>query len=238
MPPFTALLVAACSIATLILPASAYAADLGTGLSISGDAALVSDYRFRGLSLSGRDPALQGGLTVSHESGFYAGAWGSTIEDSNVTGDVEIDLTAGWSGHLAAQTTADVSVTYYHYPRGKAWAGDSDYAEAIAKLARQITAVEATAGVAYSWNQKAITGDSLYLFGDASADIPGTSLVLIAHVGRTSGSLAFNDNYVDWSAGLQSAFGPVTASASYVDSDLARELGGGSALVMSVGVGF
>jgi uncharacterized protein (TIGR02001 family) len=38
----------------------------------------VSDYRFRGVSLSDKDPAFQPGITVSHESGIYVGAWAST----------------------------------------------------------------------------------------------------------------------------------------------------------------
>ena len=228
----------ACAAAAMIFPATASGAGIGGGLSISGDVALVSDYRFRGVSLSGKDPALQGGLTISHEGGLYAGAWGSSIEDSDLTGDVELDLVGGWSGDLAAGMSADVSITYYHYPHGKASAGSSDYAEAIAKLTRSFANVETGLGAAYSWDQKAIGGDNLYLFGDASTAIPGTPLTVNAHLGRSSGSLDFGDPYLDWSAGVETSFGPITAGAAYVDSDLARELGGGSALVLSVGVGF
>ncbi|PSJ38447.1 TorF family putative porin [Allosphingosinicella deserti] len=237
MMRFVHLLSVACAAAALILPASASAAGIGSGLSISGDAALVSDYRFRGVSLSGEDPALQGGLTISHESGLYAGAWGSSIEDSDLMGEVELDLVGGWSGDLAAGMSADVSITYYHYPNGKAAAGNSDYAEAIAKLTRSFANVEAGVGAAYSWEQEAIGGDNLYLFGDASTTIPGTPLTVNAHIGRSSGSLDFGDPYLDWAAGVETTFGPVRAGAAYVDSDLAGELGG-SALVLSIGLGF
>jgi uncharacterized protein (TIGR02001 family) len=40
---------------------------------------VVSDYRFRGISQTDKDFAVQGGLTVSHESGLYASVWGSSV---------------------------------------------------------------------------------------------------------------------------------------------------------------
>lgn len=46
-------------------------------VTVSGNVALVSDYRFRGVSQSDKEVALQGGATVTHESGVYAGAWAS-----------------------------------------------------------------------------------------------------------------------------------------------------------------
>jgi len=35
----------------------------------------VTDYRFRGIGLSGGDPAIQGGLTATTSPGIYVGAW-------------------------------------------------------------------------------------------------------------------------------------------------------------------
>jgi hypothetical protein len=51
-------------------------------ITISGGIAVVSDYRFRGVSLSDKDFAIQPTLTISHESGFYVGVWGSTIAEN------------------------------------------------------------------------------------------------------------------------------------------------------------
>ncbi|WP_426168376.1 TorF family putative porin, partial [Sandarakinorhabdus sp. DWP1-3-1] len=48
----------------------ALAADEPTpALKVSGSVALVSDYRFRGVSQSNNGLAVQGGLTLNHESG-------------------------------------------------------------------------------------------------------------------------------------------------------------------------
>jgi uncharacterized protein (TIGR02001 family) len=46
--------------------------------TVTGSAALVSDYRLRGVSQSDRGKALQAGVTVTHKSGFYGSLWSST----------------------------------------------------------------------------------------------------------------------------------------------------------------
>jgi uncharacterized protein (TIGR02001 family) len=40
---------------------------------------LASDYVFRGISQSQRQPAIQGGFDYSHASGFYVGTWASNV---------------------------------------------------------------------------------------------------------------------------------------------------------------
>ena len=50
-----------------------------------GNVSLTTDYRFRGVSLSGGDPAIQGGITATHDSGFYVGAWSSSITAARFT---------------------------------------------------------------------------------------------------------------------------------------------------------
>ena len=54
-------------------PALADETDPPAAVTVTGNVALVSDYRFRGISLSGGDPALQGSINLNHESGLYAG---------------------------------------------------------------------------------------------------------------------------------------------------------------------
>ncbi len=48
---------------------------------VTGTVTAVSDYDFRGVSLSGTDPALQGSVDWANESGFYAGLWASSSLD-------------------------------------------------------------------------------------------------------------------------------------------------------------
>ena len=47
---------------------------------LGGSISLVSDYRARGVSQSREKPAVQGWIEYFHESGFYAGWWGSNVD--------------------------------------------------------------------------------------------------------------------------------------------------------------
>ena len=48
--------------------------------TLSFNVGAVTDYRYRGISQSRLDPALQGGADFAHKSGFYVGTWASTIK--------------------------------------------------------------------------------------------------------------------------------------------------------------
>jgi len=66
---------------------------------LSGTVGVVSDYDFRGISLSAKDPALQGSIDWAADSGFYAGAWASNIDyGDGYDGNIELDLYAGFAG--------------------------------------------------------------------------------------------------------------------------------------------
>ena len=46
----------------------------------SGSIALVSDYRFRGISLTDGQPALQAGVAYDHPTGLFAGLFASNVD--------------------------------------------------------------------------------------------------------------------------------------------------------------
>ena len=66
-------------------------------ITVTGSVALVSDYRFRGVSQTDKEMAVQGGLTVTHESGVYAGTWASNLAGWGTFGgaNMELDLYGG-----------------------------------------------------------------------------------------------------------------------------------------------
>ena len=72
------------------------AADTVSPHSLTGNVALVSDYRFRGVSQSYRQPAIQGGFDYTHASGFYLGNWNSSVSSNayNNGASLEVDLYA------------------------------------------------------------------------------------------------------------------------------------------------
>lgn len=84
--------------------------------TITGNAGLFSDYRFRGISQTNKKPAFQGGFDISHSSGFYAGNWNSNIDSSFYNGsNLEMDFYGGYKLPVG-DLTLDFGALYYYYP--------------------------------------------------------------------------------------------------------------------------
>ncbi len=107
------------AMATLGAPV-ALAQDKKPDNEITGNASFVSDYRYRGLSQTRLKPALAGGVDyVNNPSGFYAGAWASTIKwtkDLGGDGNLELDVYAGKRGEIVPDISYDVGALAYVYP--------------------------------------------------------------------------------------------------------------------------
>ena len=209
------------------------AADPPSDVTISGNVALVSDYRFRGVSQSDNRPAVQASVTVNHANGLYAGVWGSNIDDDSIGyGSAEIDLYGGWSGEISSGLTADVGMLYYLYPDAPGGVL-SDSFEAYASISGSLGPAVAKLGTNYTWGQAA-TGqrDNIYVYGDLSVGVPNTPVTLVAHYGYSDGAYGsalnaaggrlFDDGYSDWSLGADYVTGPITLGLRYIDNDLPR----------------
>ena len=207
-------------------PALAQEGDLG-GWSISGNAAIVTDYRFRGVSLSGGDAAVQGGIDIAHDSGFYVGTWGSSI-DGGAYGSIELDVYGGWASEVAPGVEFDVGVLYYMYPNGTPGL-DLDYWEVYSSVGTTLGPVGATLGAAYAWDQDSLgSDDNLYLYTDFEVGVPTTPLTFTAHLGYTDGALAppllsglsLDDSGFDWSVGVSATvLGALSVGVSYIDTE-------------------
>lgn len=106
----------------------------GAAAQASGSAALVSDYRFRGLSLSDGHPSAQLGLNYDSPGGWYAGAQaaGANLRERDMVqltayGGLARRLASGWSWEAGASASG---FTRSH---------DSDYMEWYAGLASERT---------------------------------------------------------------------------------------------------
>ena len=66
---------------SLVAATPAFAQDSGSetaapsAITVSGSAAILTDYRLRGVSQTNKNAAVQVAMTVSHESGFYIGTF-------------------------------------------------------------------------------------------------------------------------------------------------------------------
>ena len=218
------LLAATLFLGTGLLATPALAQDEAeSDITVTGNASLVSEYRFRGVDLSGGDIAIQGGVDAAHSSGFYVGVWGSSLDEDTVVGygHTEVDIYGGWSGEIASGVTTKVGVIYYAYPNSAA--GDFDYVEFTGSLGFAIGPASATVGVAYAPDQDSLGDtDNLYLYTDLGVSIPDTPLSLSAHLGYTDGFLTYTDSGKawDWSIGAKFALNEkLSVGVSYIDAE-------------------
>lgn len=208
---------------SLATPAMAQDEEVASDFTVSANVALTTDYRFRGVSLSAGDPAIQGGFDVGHSSGFYIGTWASSISGGPAYGDLELDIYAGWSGPLTEGVSVDVGVLYYIYPT-ESLGLDTDYIEPYASITAGLGPAEATFGIAYAPKQDSLGGDdNLYLYSDVSYGIPDTPFSISGHIGYTDGALAppllagtADDSGLDWSIGASVAQGNFEVGVAYI----------------------
>lgn len=218
--------VSALALTALAAPAMAQEEESSDGFELSGNVALVSDYRFRGVSFSDGDPALQGGIDLTHESGFYVGTWGSTISGGSPYGELELDVYAGYTGAISEGLSFDVGLLYYMYPTENELADalefDTDYFEPYASISGDLGPVSTTVGVAYAWDQSSLGDqDNIYLYTDLSAGIPDTAFTLTAHLGYTDGFFATDPDgsSFDWGVGASYAVtDSLSLGVNYVDT--------------------
>ncbi|MEZ5710450.1 MAG: TorF family putative porin [Blastomonas sp.] len=167
-------------------------------ISVSANVALTTDYRFRGIGLSGGDIAVQGGVDVGHSSGFYIGTWASSLEGKiNPYGGTELDIYGGWSGDVGG-VTLDIGGLYYIYPNGVKGL-DLDYFELYGSISGDMGPVSAELGVAYAPDQDSLgSTDNFYIYTDLGVGIPDTPISVSGHLGYTDGFLTLTGNGKAW----------------------------------------
>lgn len=85
--------------------------------TLTGNAALTSDYVWRGTTQTQGDAAVQAGFKLAGDSGFYGSVWGSNVEFAPDThASSELDFTVGWGGALSDKLALDVNLLRYQYP--------------------------------------------------------------------------------------------------------------------------
>ncbi|MFA9275107.1 MAG: TorF family putative porin [Candidatus Aquirickettsiella gammari] len=103
-----------------VLVSTASAQEAKPEHEVSFNLGAVSDYRYRGISQTRLQPALQGGADyVNNSNGFYAGTWLSTIKwtkDAGGDGNLEMDIYAGKRGEITKDVNYDFGVLSYVYP--------------------------------------------------------------------------------------------------------------------------
>jgi len=219
-----------CAASTMLLFAPhAIAAD-EPAITFSANAALVTDYRFRGISLSNKDIAFQGGFDVASDSGFYVGTWGSSIE-SYEGSELELDVYGGYATSFN-DLDFDIGLLAYTYPGSN----DTTYWEAYSSVGGSAGKLGWTLGAAYAFSQDSIGGDdNIYLYLDTSLPLGDGPLSATGYVAYEDG--AFGDGKFDWKLGLNYDFEKFTVGVAYIDTNVDSD-GGKAGAVVSLSAAF
>ncbi|NIN35767.1 MAG: hypothetical protein GWO08_04985 [Gammaproteobacteria bacterium] len=188
----------------------------------SANVATTTDYRFRGISQSNEDFAIQGGFDYGYlPYNFYAGFWASSIEFGGGA-STETNFYGGFTGEVMNGIGWDVGALYYYYPDND-FAVDLDYYEIYGSLSYDFGMASVTGGLAYSPDYFAESDTFLYYYGDVSVPLNVWGLSLNGHVGYNDidDEVAFGTpSYTDYSFGVSKDIGAFTFDVSYVDTDL------------------
>lgn len=188
--------------------------------TVSFNAGVVSDYRYRGISQTRLRPALQGGVDYAHASGFYLGAWASTIRwvrDAGGNARAELDVYGGYKTALGP-VGLDVGVLRYLYPNARLapspnttelYAAGS-WGPATLKYSHAVTNLFGFANSENSW----------YLDLSATFATGLWGLSVTPHVGHQKVENNGTFSYTDYAITVAKEFAPgLAASLALVDTD-------------------
>lgn len=187
---------------------------------VSFNAAVTTDYRYRGLSQTRTKPALQGGADYTHNpSGFYAGTWLSTIKwikDLEGDSDVEWDVYAGKRGEFAPGVSYDFGGLGYVYPSNGLHPSANTF-----ELYGQVGFGPGYLKYSHSTTNLFGTADSKnsgYLDLGANIEV-GAGLVLNLHAGRQRVAHNSAYSYNDYKIGLTKDLGFASVALAIIGTD-------------------
>lgn len=234
---------AAAAVALGFAAQTAYAEDApAPEITITGSAALASQYRFRGVSQSDNKPVVQAALTITDKSGFYISTWGSSASggDSAVQlGGTEIDVFGGYSKTING-FTLDGGLYGYLYPGSTSvnftplgHKVSLSYFEIYGDVSKSYGPITAKVGVNWAPKQ-AVFNDtnttskySMYEYAELSLAVPATALTLHSHLGHTGGGFNAGNGYgiagkeyIDYTVGAGYKYKALVLDLSVVGTNL------------------
>lgn len=189
-------------------PVAAQPADISFNLGAA------TDYAWRGVSMSGENPHVFGGIDLAVGSIGYAGAWASNIEYDGDTGG-ELDLYAGVRPRVGP-VNLDLGVTYYGYV---GLPSDVERSFLEVKASGSIPLGPATLGAGLAWSDDyfGYGGNSTYYEFNGSFPL-ARKLTISGAVGRQS--IQRDRDYSTWNLGASYALNDVVGfDLRYHDTD-------------------
>jgi uncharacterized protein (TIGR02001 family) len=176
--------------------------------TVAANVGYTTDYVFRGVSQTGEEAAVQGGVDFTCGR-FYVGTWGSSINFGNGT---EIDVYGGFKT-TTGPINWDLGFIYYAYP-GAPGAADLDYVELKVNASGDIWKGGTLGGtVFYSPEFTANTGEAWTFEGTFAQALPKVS-IFTPTFSAAVGHISFQDDhpfagdlsYTYWNVGLSLGF--------------------------------
>lgn len=214
------------------------------GAEVSGNIALTTDYKFRGISQSDSAPSVQGGFDIAFDNGAYIGTWGAAVDFDcaidtcgGLNGGIELDYYAGFASDISDSVSFDIGYIYYDYPQDEGLLGD--YGEIYGSLSFGDFGI----GMNYSDEYWGETGKFTYTYATYSTAL-SESVALDLLVGSgdydEAGYLDGATEHMNWSVALSTSAGGLDFAITYEDTDLDKEDAYGydwadAALILSIG---
>jgi uncharacterized protein (TIGR02001 family) len=226
-----------CSAAVLAAAFSPCAAGEVHGYVTAG-----TDYVFRGISQSNEEPSLQAGLDCAHAGGFFVGLFAALIDYPAIpmrpdTGDVELDVYAGFSRPAGRDFAWDVALIHYQFPESEA--EDDDYQELGFNLHYRDAA-----RLGFTVADDARTRDATAWTAELELRRPlGERLQLSGTLGHYAFGGGDWRDYLYWDFGVSATAGSLTFDLRYFDTSSEAETVAGPDLtagrvVVSASIGF
>jgi uncharacterized protein (TIGR02001 family) len=191
--------------------------------ALAGSVAVQSDYRFRGISQSDRNPVPQGSLNLTGPDGFYVGTWVSQINwqlnGKNENPSIEWDIFGGKHFDLGG-TDLNVEAYEYAYPDANVGPGGpaASYFEGIFTLTHAFGPVSLDVVYAISPEFSLGGGTGNYIEGQTVITLEDW-LTVSANIGHQWVDLAPAD-YTHADFGFTATWTQFVLDARWVHTDL------------------
>jgi uncharacterized protein (TIGR02001 family) len=220
--------------------------------AVTGNISLVSDYRFRGISQTFDEPALQGGFDYAHASGIYLGNWNSNVSQGAgfPGGNLEMDFYGGWKKAFG-DFGLDVGFIYYYYPgtdsgpgipfspfnnrTGDTHSGKVDNKEIYIGGSWKFLSLKYFNSIDDYFSVPG-TKNTSYIDLSANYDFGG-GWGLVGHYGHLDFKDVTDGSYNDWKLGITKDIRGWVFGATYVDTDAKGDCGSGQFYCFFNGVG-
>jgi len=195
---------------------------------LSSTVTLVSDYEFRGVSLSDEDPALQASLDYGFANGLAIGAWASTLDyGDDYDGRFELDFYASYGREISETVSWSAGLTAYTYPDSSGSAARLQI-EPYVEGYLDITVGSFNAAQWYTDDYSGLGMAAQYTELNYTRELP-RSFSVAAHVGYSWGDYWEDDSMgggelVDYSLGLQYGAGHFTLGGKISGTDASGDL--------------